>query len=90
MNERRKSVSSEFIVLVLSKLEERMMKNWEGLFQEHILERGYNYYRSGAVTDVSSNAKGYHAIVEGTEEYGVDIELHGGEFGELYCTCPMR
>lgn len=64
------------------------MKSWKGLFREHILERGYYYFRSGVVTDVSSNAKGCHAIVEGSEEYEVDIELHGEEFGKMYCTCP--
>lgn len=31
---------------------------------------------------------GYHALVEGTEDYEVDIEVEDGQICEMYCTCP--
>lgn len=64
------------------------MSNWKDLFQEHILARGEEYYFEGAVLELHKTEHGYHAVVEGTEDYEVDIEMEGGRVCEMYCSCP--
>ena len=64
------------------------MNYWKDLFREHILARGEAYYYEGAVQDLEKTEHGYHAMVEGTEDYEVDIELEDGQICEMYCTCP--
>ena len=64
------------------------MSNWKDLFQEHILARGEAYYFEGAVLELHNTEHGYHAVVEGTEDYEVDIEMEGGRVCEMYCSCP--
>jgi len=64
------------------------MRTWKDLFMNHILERGRIYYKSGAVTDINKTDTGYSAVVEGTEDYDVEIELDGEKISELCCSCP--
>lgn len=64
------------------------MKGWKNLFREHILERGRNYYYVGAVTEFQKTKNGYRAIVEGTEDYEVEIEIEEGNICDMYCSCP--
>ena len=64
------------------------MSDWKDLFQEHILARGEAYYFDGAVLELHKTEHGYHAVVEGTEDYEVDIEMEGGRVCEMYCSCP--
>ena len=64
------------------------MSSWKDLFREHILARGEMYYYDGAVQDLEKTEHGYHAVVEGTEDYEVDIEIEDGRICEMYCTCP--
>ena len=58
------------------------MSDWKDLFQEHILDRGESYYFDGAVLEL------HKTVVEGTEDYEVDIEMEGGRICEMYCSCP--
>ena len=64
------------------------MSDWKDLFQGHILDRGEAYYFDGAVLELHKTDHGYHAVVEGTEDYEVDIEMEGGRVCEMYCSCP--
>ena len=64
------------------------MSDWKDLFQGHILDRGEAYYFDGAVLELHKTEHGYHAVVEGTEDYEVDIEMEGGRVCEMYCSCP--
>jgi len=65
------------------------MKNWRNLFANHILDRGENYYRTGAVTDVKKDEDGdYEAIVIGSDDYHVEINFDHGEIEDLWCDCP--
>ena len=64
------------------------MNYWKDLFREHILARGEAYYYEGAVQNLEKTEHGYHAVVEGTEDYEVDIETEGGQICEMCCTCP--
>ena len=64
------------------------MSDWKDLFQEHILARGKAYYFEGAVLELHKTEHGYHAVVEGTEDYEVDIKMEGKRVCEMYCSCP--
>ncbi len=64
------------------------MKPWKDLFRTHILERGLNYYEEGYVTSLEETSTGYTAVVEGTEDYDVEIELRDDWVYDMTCTCP--
>lgn len=51
------------------------MQGWKGLFREHTLERGRNYFCDGAVIELEKTESGYQAVVEGTEEDGNGDEI---------------
>ena len=61
------------------------MKNWQEYFLPRILERGWNYYKDGAVQSLTTTPTGYRATVSGTEDYEVESELDGDEIAEMYC-----
>ncbi len=63
------------------------MKPWKDLFRTHILERGLNYYEEGYVTLLEETSTGYTAVVEGTEDYDVEIELRDDRVYDMTCTC---
>lgn len=62
--------------------------NWKKLFENHILNRGYDYYISGAVEDISFEDDVITATVTGSEEYEVEITVNNGKVDEMYCSCP--
>ena len=61
---------------------------WEKLFEPHILERGYAYYREGAVTEINIGKDEIEATAEGSEDYSVTINLKNGQVEDMECTCP--
>ncbi len=83
MDEEEKNISTLYW-----RNEENIMSGWKDLFREHILARGEMYYYDGAVQELQKTEHGYHAVVEGTEDYEVDIEMEDGQIYEMYCTCP--
>ena len=64
------------------------MKPWKDLFRTHILERGLNYYEEGYVTSLEQTLTGYMAVVEGTDDYYVEIEIRDDQVYDMTCTCP--
>ena len=64
------------------------MKPWKDWFQPHILERGRAYFDEGRVSALERTEDGYAAIVEGTEEYEVEILLEGDSVEDMLCDCP--
>ena len=62
--------------------------SWKDWFEPRILSRGYDYYRSGAVSDVSETEDGYEATVEGSEPYTVSVSIEDGELVDAECDCP--
>ena len=52
-----------------------MKIDFEKLFDEKILKRGYNYYLEDAVHNVTRNGNHYEGLVYGTEIYEVQIEI---------------
>ena len=53
------------------------MYEWENYFEPHILERGWEYARSGAVRHIIRKKDAIEAVVEGTEYYKVKIKYDG-------------
>ena len=64
------------------------MNGWRDLFNEHILDRGEDYYYEGAVRELHKTEFGYQAVVEGTVDYEVEIEIEGRQVCGMDCTCP--
>ncbi len=65
------------------------LNEFEQLIDETILKRGLSYFKGGAITDFSEVSNGeYEAIVSGTEEYTVQIEVSNNAITEHNCDCP--
>ena len=64
------------------------MKNWQRFFRTRILERGYGYARNDAVLSIKETKQGYRAVVSGSENYDVLIEVKNGKIVDMSCSCP--
>jgi len=65
------------------------LNEFEQLIDEKILKRGLSYFKGGAITDFSEISNGeYEAIVSGTEEYTVQLEINNNTITEHNCDCP--
>lgn len=62
--------------------------DWEHLFREIILDRGYDYYLSGAIKNMKISDHQIQAIVEGSDDYEVEINFHNNHITDMYCSCP--
>lgn len=61
---------------------------WRQLFQNHILDRGLDYFNDGRVNHMRVGECFIDAIVHGCEKYEVHIDLEDGEVDEMLCSCP--
>jgi len=64
------------------------MLQWQHLFPSVILKRGKEYYRQGRVQDLEEDDSGFSCVVEGSEDYWVEISLKGDRIREMTCDCP--
>lgn len=65
------------------------LNEFEQVIDETILKRGLAYFKSGAITDFSEISNGeYEAIVSGTEEYTVQLEIRNNIITDHNCDCP--
>ncbi len=65
------------------------LNEFEQLLDETILKRGLAYFKGGAITDFSEISNGeYEAIVSGTEDYTVQLEVKNNTIIEHNCDCP--
>lgn len=64
------------------------MMEWQSLFEPRILERGLDYYQMGHVTNVIDEAGVLSAIVTGTQDYEVELDLSEEDNLGLFCECP--
>jgi hypothetical protein len=63
--------------------------SWKRMFSPRVLERGCDYWSDGLVHLVSRTSSMVTAIVSGSEDYEVEIELGDkGAIAEMYCDCP--
>jgi hypothetical protein len=61
---------------------------WRRFFGKHILDRGYDYFCDGAVSDLKKASDVLTATVEGTFDYFVEISFDGELITGMNCSCP--
>jgi uncharacterized Zn finger protein len=65
------------------------LNQFEQYIDETILKRGLQYFKKGHVHEPEEISPGnYEAIVEGTEDYTVQLTLKNGIITEYVCDCP--
>jgi len=65
------------------------LNQFEQYIDETILKRGLQYFKKGHVHEPEEISPGeYEAIVEGTEDYTVQLTLRNGIITEYVCDCP--
>jgi uncharacterized Zn finger protein len=65
------------------------INQFEQFIEEKILARGLSYFRNGHVNEPEEIAPGlFEAIVEGTENYLVQVKINKGLIEEHVCNCP--
>ena len=63
--------------------------DWQKMFAPWILERGKNYWEDDRVESLRQDGNTVTAVVCGTEDYDVEIEMgRGGNVAYMSCTCP--
>jgi len=62
--------------------------NWQHLFKDHILDRGYDYYYEGVVDEICLDSGSLTAIVQGSEDYKVEIVMREDQIVSMNCSCP--
>lgn len=63
--------------------------NWQKMFAPWILERGRKYWDDDCVESLYQDRNTVTAVVSGTEDYDVEIEMgRGGNIEYMSCTCP--
>ncbi len=64
------------------------MKKWRHCFEPHIWTRGRAYYEDGLVSNLRRKESMYSAVVFGTEDYDVTVEIRNGHLMDMDCSCP--
>lgn len=65
------------------------LKDFEEQIDEVVLDRGLEYFELGCVKEVTPlNTYDYEAIVEGSEDYYVDLTIKNGVVKQYLCDCP--
>lgn len=63
--------------------------DWQKMFTPWILERGRNYRDDDCVESLYQDGNTVTAVVSGTKDYDVEIEMgRGGNIEYMSCTCP--
>lgn len=61
---------------------------WEDVFQSRILDRGYDYYQRGLVTNLKRTLDGVQATVKGSKTYHVTVFVQNEQIIDAECNCP--
>ena len=61
---------------------------WKEEFAPQILARGMKYFEEGHVTCIRKSGNTYRAVVIGTEDYAVEIDIVDGVVDYMECDCP--
>lgn len=65
------------------------LNQFEHCIDETILKRGLSYYKNGSVSEPEEITAGvYEAIVEGSEDYTVELKIINETVVEHSCNCP--
>lgn len=67
-----------------------MNSNWQKLFLDRTLSRGYAYYREGRIQQYTEDQNHLHGYVVGVHKkaYEVDVELDDEGIHKAFCSCP--
>ena len=65
-----------------------MKINFKDKFESHILQRAYNYYKEGLVSNVHKEGDLICANIYGTEKYHVEVQIENEELVYTNCSCP--
>ena len=65
-----------------------MDANWRDYFPDHILARGKDYAINGYVRELKINEDRITAVVQGSLDYKVSIDLRNGIAQRMSCNCP--
>lgn len=66
-----------------------MVMDWRRMFEPQILKRGEDYWQDGCVDELSEEENAVTAVVSGTNDYEVEIEINRkGNIEFMSCTCP--
>jgi hypothetical protein len=66
------------------------LNSFEQLIDETILKRGLEYFEQGYVSEFTTIATNeYEAIVEGSEDYTVNLIIENNIVVSHFCTCPF-
>jgi len=67
------------------------LKEFEQHIDETILKRGFQYFKKGLVNEPEEIGPGeYEAIVDGTEQYTVQLSIKNDVITEYVCSCPYN
>ncbi|MFD1550360.1 SWIM zinc finger family protein [Levilactobacillus fuyuanensis] len=61
---------------------------WEDVFQSQILDRGYDYYQRGLVTNLKQTSDGVQATVKGSKAYHVTVSVQNEQVVDAECNFP--
>lgn len=61
---------------------------WENSFSNHILDKGFNYFKKGLVENVNIQGNKVTAFVQGSQLYKVIIIKEDNKIIDLNCSCP--
>src|SRR5690554_5256785 len=65
------------------------LSEFEHQIDEIILKRGLQYYKEGHVSHIEELGTGeYEALVEGSEDYTVNLTIRNGIVEDYRCDCP--
>ena len=65
------------------------LATFEQVIDKTILKRGFAYFNNGAVSDFTEISKDeYEAIVSGTEDYTVQLNIKNNTIVSYNCDCP--
>lgn len=65
------------------------LKQFEQYIDEVILKRGLTYFKNGHVGELEEITPGkYEVVVEGTEDYTVQVQIENEMITDYLCTCP--
>lgn len=80
-----------YLQVITAIVMEMTLENFRNYVPAKIWHRGKDYYEDGAVAELEEVAHGdWHAVVEGADDYHVEISLAGDRIVSYDCDCPAR
>ena len=66
------------------------LTEFEQYIDDKIVHRGLAYFKNNNISEVEEINDGeYQAVVEGSNDYHVDLKLVNGKLSQFFCDCPF-